>query len=68
MIDLELLPLGQVIEKGAESAPAKTAVVCEKERKTYREMADLTNALAAGLAGLGIKKGDRIAIYMPNSI
>ena len=68
MIDLEFLPLGQVIEKGAESAPAKTAVVCEKDRKTYKEMNDLADALAAGLAGLGIQKGDRIAIYMPNSI
>ena len=68
MIDLELLPLGQVIEKGAESAPAKTAVVCEKDRKTYKEMNDLVDALAAGLAELGIQKGDRIAIYMPNSI
>jgi len=68
MIDLEFLTLGQVIEKGAESAPAKTAVVCEKDRKTYKEMNDLVDALAAGLAGLGILKGDRIAIYMHNSI
>lgn len=68
MIDLELLPLGQVIERGAKSAPAKTAVVCKNERKTYKEMSDLSNALAAGLSGLGIQKGDRIAIYMPNSI
>ena len=68
MIDLESLPLGQVLEKGAESAPNKTAVVCENERKTYREMNNLSNTLAVGLAELGIQKGDRIAIYMPNSI
>lgn len=68
MLDLEALPLGQVIRKAAESAPAKTAVVCEEERKTYREMDALSDALAAGLAGLGIQKGDRIAIYMRNSI
>ena len=68
MLDLEALPLGQVIRKAAESAPAKTAVVCEKERKTYHEMDALSDALAAGLAGLGIQKGDRIAIYMRNSI
>ena len=68
MIDLESIPLGQIIEKGAESAPDKTAVVCEKHRMSYSEMNDLSNALAAGLAELGIQKGDRIAIYMPNSI
>ena len=68
MVDLEFLPLGQVIEKGAESAPAKTAVVSENERKTYKEMNELSDALAAGLVELGIQKGDRIAIYMRNSI
>jgi non-ribosomal peptide synthetase component E (peptide arylation enzyme) len=60
MIDLESLPLGQVLKKGAESAPSKTAVVCENERKTYREMNNLSNTLAVGLAELGIQKGDRI--------
>ena len=68
MIDLESLPLGEVIRKAAASVPTKTAVVCEKERKTYREMNALTDALAAGIAELGIQKGDRVAIYMPNSM
>jgi acyl-CoA synthetase (AMP-forming)/AMP-acid ligase II len=68
MIDIESFPLGQIIQKGAESAPDKTAVADKKERKTYREMNDLSDALAAGLAELGILKGDRIAIYMRNSI
>jgi len=68
MIDLESLSLGQVFQKRAESDPAKTAVICGTERKTYGEMDALAEALAAGLADLGIVKGDRIAIFMHNSI
>ncbi len=68
MIDLKSLPLGQVIQNGAKHAPDKTAVICGNERKTYSEMDVLTEALAVGLKNLGIRKGDRIAVFMPNSI
>ncbi len=68
MIDLESIPLGHVIEKGAQVAPTKTAAACGTQRKTYEELNASTNALAAGLKDLGIRKGDRIAIFMPNSV
>ncbi|HKI47722.1 MAG TPA: AMP-binding protein, partial [Desulfobacteria bacterium] len=68
MLDLESLPLGKVIQTGAGAAPTKTAIVCGNERKTYEELNASTEALAAGLKNLGILKGDRIAIFMPNSI
>ncbi len=68
MLDLESLPLGHVIQRGAGAAPAKTAIVCGNQRKTYEELNASTEALAAGLKNLGISKGDRIAIFMPNSI
>ena len=32
---------------------------------TYRELLDDVNKFANGLRGLGIRKGDRVAIYMP---
>jgi len=34
---------------------------------TYRQLEDRVNRLATALAGLGVKKGDRIAIQTPNS-
>jgi fatty-acyl-CoA synthase len=64
----ESVSLGQVLERGAAQSPDKIAVVDGKQRKTYRELNATANALAAGLAGIGLKKGDRVAIYMPNSI
>src|SRR6476646_5423793 len=35
------------------------------ERFTYREMRDRTARVAGVLAGLGVKTGDRVLIYMP---
>ena len=39
-----------------------------EEKITYRELLDKVNAFANGLKSLGLKKGDRVSIYMPNSI
>ena len=68
MMDLENLTLGQVLEKGANAVPDKTAVVYGKKRMTYKALNDLADSLAAGLAKLGIQKGDRVAVYMKSSI
>jgi len=65
---LKSLSLGQILEKGARSVPDKIAVVDGNQRKTYSDLNAMTNALAAGLAEIGFKKGDRAAIYMKNSI
>jgi fatty-acyl-CoA synthase len=35
-------------------------------RWTYRELADEVNAVAAGLLGSGVRKGDRVGIWAPN--
>lgn len=54
----------------AKKCPQKTALIWEGEEGevrtiSYGELADKTSALAAGLKSLGIKKGDRIGLYMP---
>ncbi len=64
----ESLSVGQIIEKGASRVPDKIAVVDGKQRKTYRELNDMANALSSSLAKIGFKKGDRAAIYMKNSL
>ena len=67
MEDLKSITVGQVLERGAAHVPDKTAVVDGKLRKTYDELNRITDALAAALADIGLKKGDRAAIYMKNS-
>ncbi|MHA1205077.1 MAG: long-chain-fatty-acid--CoA ligase [Candidatus Heimdallarchaeaceae archaeon] len=39
----------------------------EGKYKTYKEVVDDINRLANGLRELGIKKGDRVAAFLPNS-
>ncbi len=65
---LKSLSTGQVLERGAQSVPDKTAVVDGERRRTFKELNDMADALAASLSEIGFKKGDRVAIYMKNSI
>jgi fatty-acyl-CoA synthase len=65
---LKSLSTGQVLERAANNVPNKTAVVDGDRRKTFKELNDMADALAASFSGLGFGKGDRVAIYMPNSI
>ena len=62
------LSVGQILERSAAAGPDKTAVVDGENRKTYKELEGMANALAAGLFDMGFKKGDRVAIYMKNSL
>jgi acyl-CoA synthetase (AMP-forming)/AMP-acid ligase II len=64
----ESVTVGQVLEKGAAQVPDKIAVIDGSSRKTYSELNSMANALAVSLTDIGLKKGDRTAIYMPNSI
>jgi acyl-CoA synthetase (AMP-forming)/AMP-acid ligase II len=68
MKDFKSLSVGQVLEKSAAEVADKVAVVDGKQRVTYSELNNTANALAAGLAGIGFKKGERAAIYMKNSV
>ena len=46
--------------------PDRTAIVFEGKRLTFNELNERANRLANALAGLGIKKGDRVAILQVN--
>ena len=62
------ISVGQILEKAAAQSPDKIAVVDGDRRTTYKELNAMADALAAGLAEMGLKKGDRVAIYMKNSL
>lgn len=60
-------PLYTFLENSARDFPDHTAVLFKGHRVTYRELNEATDRLAAALAALGVKKGDRVVIFMPNS-
>lgn len=58
--------LGQMLEESAQRFPDNIAFIHEKSRMTYVEFNRAANALAHYFRGLGIGKGDKIAIMLPN--
>ncbi|MEM3440895.1 MAG: long-chain fatty acid--CoA ligase, partial [Candidatus Bathyarchaeia archaeon] len=61
------VPLQGFLEKAAEVYPQKAAIAFADREITYAELAALTDQFAAALAALGVKKGDRVAVFLPNT-
>lgn len=59
--------LGDLLHRSAARHPDKLALVCGATRWSYAEFEALCDRLAAGLAGHGVGKGDRVAILARNS-
>lgn len=60
------VPLNEILEKTAEEYPEKTAIAYFEGEITYGKLDALSDQFAAALAKLGVKKGDRVAIFLPN--
>jgi fatty-acyl-CoA synthase len=58
--------LGSWTARRARATPERTALVHGSPRLTYAALDDRVRALAAGLAGLGVGRGDRVAYLGPN--
>ncbi len=61
------------LDRHLQSQPEKTAIIFEADdgqvtRVTYKSLYERVCAMANGLKGLGIKKGDRVIVYMPMSV
>lgn len=52
----------------ARRLPGKTALVCGKHRLTYAVLDEKTNRMANAMRAHGVKRGDRVAIYLDNSV
>jgi long-chain acyl-CoA synthetase len=57
----------QVFDEATERDPGRAAVVFYGRTLNYRELRDATDRLACALARLGVKKGERVALYLLNS-
>ena len=58
----------EYLEASARRSPHKLALVCDGRRLTYRELDEGANRLAHGLLAAGLLRGDRVAIWLPNSV
>ena len=55
-------------EQSCGQFPHNTAIVFLGEKFTYRRLKEMVDRFATGLTGLGVKKGDRILVYLSNSV
>ena len=55
-------------EKAAEEFPNRTAVIFLGQKFSFKRLKYKVDQFATGLAGLGIGKGDRIILYLSNSV
>lgn len=70
------MPLSQLITDAAQQYAKQTAVhlllkylplgLAIRSKMTYREVDQTSSQFAAGLQKLGVRKGDRVAIMLPN--
>jgi len=60
------LTLGGVLEETARKFPDHTALLFFGRKISYAELDRLASRFANVLAGLGVKKGDRVALMLPN--
>jgi acyl-CoA synthetase (AMP-forming)/AMP-acid ligase II len=61
------IPVHKILEDTAKRFPKKSAFLYPKEMN-YEEFQGKVDKFATGLINLGLKKGDRIALYAHNSI
>lgn len=59
--------LHHFLESSADRLPHKTALVCDSQRLTYAEVEAQANRLANALQAQGVRRGDRVVLYLPNS-
>jgi long-chain acyl-CoA synthetase len=66
-IDYPEIPLFQLLDDAAKKYPDSPCTNFKGAQISYKEMSEITDRLGAGLAKLGVKKGDRVGIFMPNT-
>ncbi len=64
--DIEPMTTYEMFQKSTLLYPTKTALIFMGKKISYQNLDDMVERFAFGLAGLGIKKGDRIGALLPN--
>jgi long-chain acyl-CoA synthetase len=67
-IHYEELCMPHILDRTAGKFPQNPALVFQGYTLNYRELKDMVDRFAACLAAFGIKKGDAVAILLPNVI
>jgi long-chain acyl-CoA synthetase len=64
--DFPQVPLTALLDDAARAFPNTVAISSAGHRLTYRSLRDAVDRFAGGLAGLGVGRGNRVAVILPN--
>jgi long-chain acyl-CoA synthetase len=62
-----MLNLAFLLEQSARRFPTKTAIILDEHRLSYAELNGAANKIANALADLGVERGDKVALMLPNT-
>ena len=65
-LDYEKIPLFKFLDRAAHKYPKRTAIVFKNWSITYDKLKTQTEIIAANLRKAGLRRGDRVAIMLPN--
>lgn len=65
-LDYPAVPVFHFLDEAALRCPDRPCIIFKDKVLTYAEAAALTDRAAASLRALGIRKGERVGIFMPN--
>ena len=65
-IDIPHVPMTDLLDAAIKERPEGTMLHFFGNKITYKELDELVNRFASRLSELGVKKGDRVAIILPN--
>ncbi|MBF7083856.1 long-chain fatty acid--CoA ligase [Desulfallas sp. Bu1-1] len=57
----------EIFQKGGKNRLNHPAILEQQKATTYRELYEIVNKLSNGLSLLGVKKGSKVALYLPNT-
>ena len=65
-LDIPDRPLTWLLDNAARRYPNNIALIYYGNKITYAQLSTLANRFAIGLQKLGVKRGDRVAVALPN--
>jgi long-chain acyl-CoA synthetase len=64
--DYENITMPEALERTAKNYPNTASFILMGKKISFSQLNDLVNRFAAALADLGIQKGDKVALILPN--
>lgn len=66
-VEVTARPVWTLLDRAAEAFPRRAALHYYGASLSYRELREQVDAFAGGLGAVGVRKGDRVALYLVNS-